>query len=258
MNFKRLLIALKDDPIDFCMQRRLLCNKNTCRNCRISRTLIFDKSCADGMTWRCKKCKDKESIRKDSLFYASHLSIEEILELLYWFSVKLPVTQACIEVGVSEVTGIFYYRIFRDLCVEISLGGEKIGGPDTIVEIDEMKLGKRKYNRGKRVEGQWCFGEILRRENKDDPIQCFIIPVDDRSQDTLLPIIREYIADDTTIYSDCWKAYDCLDKKGYVHLSVNHSLHFKDPETGVHTNTVEGMWNQVRRSLPKFGTRKEY
>jgi len=121
-----------------------------------------------------------------------------------------------------------------------------------------MKLGKRKYNRGKRVEGQWCFGGILKRENKDDPIQCFIIPVEDRSQDTLLPIIQEYIADGTTIYSDCWKAYDCLGKKGYVHMSVNHSLHFKDPETGVHTNTVEGMWNQVRRGLPKFGTRKEY
>jgi hypothetical protein len=62
----------------------------------------------------------------------------------------------------------------------------------------------------------------------------------------------------TTIYSDCWKAYDCLEDHCYKHMSVKHSLHFKDPETGVHTNTVEGMWNQVRRTLPKFGTKKEY
>jgi transposase-like protein len=166
-------------------------------------------------------------------------------------------SKAAYECSVGEGTAINYYKIFRGICVDLSVGSDRIGGPGTIVEIDEMKLGKRKFHRGKRVDGQWCFGGIVRREDKSHPIKCFVIPVEDRSANTLIPIILDNIEDGTTIYSDCWKAYDCLEDKGFKHLSVNHSLHFKDPETGVHTNTVEGMWNQIRRSLPKFGTKKE-
>lgn len=37
--------------------------------------------------------------------------------------------------------------------------------------------------------------------------------------------------DGTTIYSDFWKAYDCLEDEGFIHATVNHSLRFKEPET---------------------------
>jgi len=33
-----------------------------------------------------------------------------------------------------------------------------IGGPGEIVEIDESKFGKRKFNAGHRVEGVWVVG----------------------------------------------------------------------------------------------------
>lgn len=84
----------------------------------------------------------------------------------------------------------------------------------------------------------------------------FLIYVINRTQKTLLPIIKQYIKPKTTIISDCWKSYECLDKNGFEHLKVNHSLTFKDPETGAHTNTIEGTWFHVKRSLPKHGTRK--
>ncbi|GFX85931.1 transposon Tf2-9 polyprotein [Trichonephila clavipes] len=35
----------------------------------------------------------------------------------------------------------------------------------------------------------------------------------------------------------------------YQHLRVNHSLTFKDPETSAHTNSIEGTWSAIKRSL---------
>lgn len=37
---------------------------------------------------------------------------------------------------------------------------EKFGGLGKIVQIDELKIGKRKYYCGYVVEGQWVFGGI--------------------------------------------------------------------------------------------------
>ena len=51
---------------------------------------------------------------------------------------------------------------------------EKLGGPGKIVEIDESKIGKRKYHRGHVVEGQWVVGGI-----EVDSRKCFIVTVED-------------------------------------------------------------------------------
>lgn len=110
---------------------------------------------------------------------------------------------------------------------------QKLGGPGKYVEIDESKIGKRKYYRGHHVEGQWVFGGIERDSRK-----CFIIAVEDRSEATLLPLIEKYIEKGTTIISDCWKGYINLRKHGYEHITVNHSKEFVNSE-GFHTNKMK-------------------
>lgn len=41
-----------------------------------------------------------------------------------------------------------------------------IEGDNIIVEIDESKIGKNKYNRGKPVKGFWCLGMVERSVTK--------------------------------------------------------------------------------------------
>jgi len=85
-----------------------------------------------------------------------------------------------------------------------------LGGEGSIVEIDEAKIGKQKFQKGRLVTGQWIFGGY-ERESKKLFIEC----VPDRSAETLLAIIKKWIKPGTTIMSDCWKAYNCLQAEGY-------------------------------------------
>ena len=64
-----------------------------------------------------------------------------------------------------------------------------IGGNGIEVEIDESKFGKRKYQKGHAVEGQWVFGG----REKYDKTKVFMIPVHNRKQETLLPLIQKWI-----------------------------------------------------------------
>ncbi|GFR13662.1 DDE_Tnp_IS1595 domain-containing protein [Trichonephila clavata] len=121
----------------------------------------------------------------------------------------------------------------------------KVGGSGVIVGIDESKFGKRKFHWGKRVQGKWVFGGVERETGA-----CFMKVVADRTTDSLLSVINEYILPGSIIISDCWKSYDCLSNEGFVHLKVNHSVSFKDPDTGAHTNTIEGTWGAVKRGIP--------
>ena len=90
------------------------------------------------------------SIRKDSWFEKSNLSLEEIVKLTYWLCRGLKQDEIRHEVNASKHTAV----------VTLLEKEHKIGGPGKTVQIDESKFGKRKYHRGHKVEGQWVFGGI--------------------------------------------------------------------------------------------------
>jgi len=140
------------------------------------------------------------------------------------------------------------------VCIAYNLrNSEKLGGPGKVVEIDESKFGKRKYNVGRIFQGQWVFGGIERGSKK-----LFMVAVPSRDTETLLAIIKEWIEPGTTIISDCWKAYNCLSSEGYRHLTVNHSLNFVDADTGAHTQNIESNWRAAKAAVPKFGNRRHF
>ena len=79
----------------------------------------------------------------------------------------------------------------------------------------------------------------------------FVVIVPDRSLEMLKEAILTYIKKGSHVTSDCWKAYGWMDDEdsGYQYDTVNHSKHFKDPETGAHTNIIEGKWNGLKSQV---------
>jgi hypothetical protein len=130
---------------------------------------------------------------------------------------------------------------------------EKIGGKGKVVEIDESKFGKRKYNRGHHVEGQWVFGGVERGSGRT-----FLVSIHDRSEQTLIGLIKEWTDHNTTIISDCWAPYKSIPRAGYKHFTVNHSIQFVDPTTGAHTNTIESTWKHVKVLMNQYNRKPDY
>ena len=130
---------------------------------------------------------------------------------------------------------------------------KKIGGPNKTVGIDKSKFGKRKYNRGHPVNGQWVFGGVERESGKK-----FLVPVPDRTADALMAVIDAWIEPGTAVISYCWGAYRDLETQGYTHRTVNHSIEFVDQRTGAHTNTIESTWHHVKAYLNPYNRKGDY
>lgn len=182
------------------------------------------------LKWRCQKarkvkkghkiqivsCSFSTTIRKGTWFENSNISIEAACIFIGYFVTMGPPRQKFLEnkLEMSSCTITYWSNFIREAllswCIENS---KQIGGSNRIVEIDEAKFGKRKYHRGRVIDGQWFFGGFER-----DSKELFVIPVPDRSNATLLHAIKTNILPGTTIMSDCWKAYNCLDTEEFQHL----------------------------------------
>ncbi len=185
-----------------------------------------------------KTCRKKVSVLLDSFFGNSRLKCNKMFLLCYLWLSKANYSTILDLTGHSPNTVAAFIGYCRDLVMEaLDSDDDVIGELDVVVEIDESKFGKRNYHRGHAVEGVWVFGEIERTAEK----RCFVEVVEDRAAATLLDAISRHVKEGSIIYSDLWRGYSSINTElGYEHFTVNHSLYFVDPETGVHTNTIEG------------------
>lgn len=198
------------------------------------------------MMFRCSKkdCRRKLSFKAGSFFSQSNLPCSTIMYLGYLWLTKTPPQAASTHTNVSRQTVADFFGYFRQLISgDPVLEENVIGGDGVIVELDECKLGKRKYNRGHRVEGVWIFGGVERTVEK----RTFFVAVQDRTADTLLGLISRHVLPGSIVHTDMWRAYHGIEERlGLRHFNVNHSQTFVNPNDGTHTNTIEGIWNGLK------------
>ena len=181
--------------------------------------------------------------------------------LIYGWVHQLPLSFIMTSTGIQHRQTIADWTNFcRDVCRDTVVRSRimVIGGPGVIVEIDESKFGKRKYNRGRRVEGKWVVGGI---ESKGHGDGMFFVTVNRRNRKTLHKVIKEHVRPGTIIRTDMWRGYLGLEDipgKNYRHETVNHSEAFVTA-AGVHTQRIESMWRVLKRlALPRTGARPHF
>jgi ISXO2-like transposase domain len=241
-----VLFPNEDAVFDFLYESNVFYEVINCPNCNSGM-----KRYKDSRLFRCNKLscskRSKYSINKNTFFYNCSLSYIDVLQLaLFWLS-KCPVSSTIVLSGHSSHTVCSFFSFFRQLVGDSLLEDDQIiGGPGIIVEIDETKLGKRKYHRGHRVDGVWVLVGIERGGNGN----IFLVSLVDRSARSLDSLILSHVRIGSEIHTDCWRGYSNLNNLGYIHKTVNHSITFKDESTGACTNTAEGLNSGLKSRIP--------
>jgi len=263
-------ISCEEKAEAFAAELQLIPSAKTCPEC--STPMKLKKSHGKGKMGRYRCCKTKlhASFKEISLqrasgtiFENSNLLVSTLLSMIYSFvlresydEVKKNATTDRVCLSTNTIS-LFYQKIRTAIKQhEDKFIAKKVlmGGYGKIVQIDETKHGKRKYHRGKRVNGTWYFG-MIQQDTKE--LRILACAENKRDESTLLPMIQENIAIGTTIWSDKWAAYSKLPKHGYQHQTVNHSKQFKTKE-GVHTNLIESSWRPFKRFLQEAGPRNPH
>ena len=141
-------------------------------------------------------------------------------------------------IGVQANTSARFYMRLRKLSASKLPSYELFGQ----VEADESYFGGRR--KGMRGRGVAVFG-LLKRGGK---VYTAIIP--NAKTETLLPIIEEYVRQDSIVYTDTFRSYNALDISEFHHMRINHSELFADQTN--HINGIENFWNQAKRHMRKF------
>ena len=256
MEFSDLLVILGSfqNIFNFCVSQKLSANCQQCSRCGCTMELTETTRVKDGYMWRCtnKRCRTWLSIRSGSFFKGSNIMLSTWLHLMFPWAIQISGSRIARLTSLSKPTVVRALGELRTICSNKVLNARiTIGGLGKTVEIDESKFGaKRKYKRGRVSEGPWVFGVVERGSQK---VLLFRVP--DRTIETLFIVSSQHISNLELSSTP----YIPLNQLGYIHVSVNHSKNFVHPDSGAHTNTIEGVWALVKKKLKWMcGTLYEY
>ena len=239
------MIPTHSGAIDYLKFKGVFPKTIECCNCHKTLHLSNDQ-------FRCRQCNKQQSITKGTIFENCSIPYDMVLLIAYHWLLKTPTTSIISITGLSSKTVCKYICKFEKIvsCM-VENQNEKIGGEGIIVELDESKFGKRKYNKGHHVEGVWVVGGVERTNER----KIFALSVTTRDKDILKSIISDHVLPGSIIYTDAWKAYvpaieelNANENMNFKHGIVNHKKEFKS-EDGVCTNTIEGNWNGLKCNL---------
>lgn len=165
--------------------------------------------------------------------------------LTVWFEAMFLFSIAKNGVSAKELQrhfGVTYktaWRMGHQIRTLMTQDGNLLGG---VVEVDETYFGKKGNNQTKFKNKAALMGMVERqgkvRVNK----------ISDRQTHILLGTIKANISKDAKIVTDEFRVYAKLPALGYQRQSIKHGKgHYS--YRGIHTNTIEGFWGQLKRSI---------
>jgi hypothetical protein len=161
--------------------------------------------------FRCRDCKQAKRQGRQQMetwinplhntwFERAKLSFLDVMRVTHAFVLNFPIFILEDQTGIDDETLIDWYSVCREVCTEFATQ-RRIGGAGHIVEIDEHLLVTPKYHRGHALvnQAEWVWGAYDRTTG-----EIVLVRLPDRTDDTLLLCITNYINEHSLIFSDGW------------------------------------------------------
>ena len=264
----RILPLLGEDPteaVNWLKGKNLIAHTMQCPTCNTPMHWQSYPRAIDKYVWRClnKECakhKCRISIRHGSFYAGSKLPLQTWVHAMFLWCEEVGAQKSSKILGISMKSIVDVWSFFREVCENHFITNPiHLGGHGVIVEIDESLFShKPKHHRGRSTKSeQWVFGLA---DTSVKPCVGYMEIVESRSAENLLPIIKRVARPGSVIHSDQWRAYTNITRDiGLAHHTVNHSLNFVDPVTGVHTQTIESYWNRQKSKIKTMrGCRRNF
>jgi transposase len=192
--------------------------------------------------YACNDCGYQLSPLANTIFHKSETPLKKWFYAIYLFSVgKNGVSAKELErhLGVTYKTAWRMAKQIRHMMQED--GSSLLSG---IVEADETYIGG-KAKLDKKYENKTAIVGIVEKNKGSGKIKALATKQADAT--VTLPFLRANITAGSILHTDDSRIYSRV-KRDFTHEFVNHSkLEFA--RGGVHTNTIEGFWGQLKRSL---------
>ncbi|HUD18823.1 MAG TPA: IS1595 family transposase [Patescibacteria group bacterium] len=177
-----------------------------------------------------------------TIFHKSETPLKNWFYALYLFSTSKNGVSA---MELQRQLGVTYkcaWRMAKQIRLLFEQNRQLLSG---IVELDESYVGGKGGN-NKRGRGSEHKTPVFGMVERKGIVQAKV--TGDTKRKTVMPIIRSHIQIGTHIMSDEYLPYRSLTREGYQHDVISHGL--KEYVRGnVHTNTIEGFWSQLKRSI---------
>lgn len=204
--------------------------------------------------YHCTKCNHNFRCTVGTIFENSKLSLHKWFIAIYMITSNKKGVSSCQlsrDLNITQKTA--WHILHKIRSVFSQNDSEALTG---IVECDEMYLGGAEKNKheSKKTEGAQgrstktkkpIFG-MIQRSGK-----LVAITVNDTKADTLMPIIKQFVKENTVIYTDELNSYNRLSKENYTHGVVHHNEK-EFVVDDIYTNTIEGFWSHFKKMV--FGT----
>jgi len=201
--------------------------------------------------FRCSKCKNHFSVLVGTIFENTKITLDKWFYAMYILS--------------SHKKGISSYQLAEDLHVTQKTAWHILHKIRSLfeqdnsvvleenVECDEAYIGGREKNKHESKKTENNQGRSLKTKT---PVfgmvqrggKLVAKKTENTKGNTLAPIIRQFVKPNSRIFTDEYIGYNTLHQSEYSHSVVHHGANeFAVGDS--YTNTIEGFWGQLKRSI---------